>query len=230
MNFLALCQSLHQETIDSGTGPSTVVSQTGQNGRTVKWVKDYYTSLQNEREDWLWLHKSFTVSTVAADGAYAWTDCTDTVTAVAIDRFSRWYRNSFKAYLTADGVGTEYPLIWLEWERFRRLYRYGTQTDGQPTHVSMDPTQAFVLGPKSSAIYVVSGDYQRGPQILALDADTPELPLRFHDLLVFGAMQKYGGRQVAVEAMVRAAAEGGPLLSALERDQLPPMTWGNSLA
>jgi len=229
-DFVTLCQYLRQETTDSGTGPTTVVSQTGENGRFVKWVKDAWTELQNDRPDWLWMRKSFTVNTTASDGQYAFGDCTDTVSAVAIARFSRWYRDSFKAYLTSDGVGSEYPLIWLEWERFRRIYRYGTQTDGQPIHVSMDPTQAFVLGPKPDGIYTVTGDYQLGPQILAASSDTPEMPSQFHNLIVFEAMAKYGGNRIAPEAMVRANSEGGRLRFALEMNQLPPLTFGNSLA
>lgn len=228
--FLQLADKLHQETMDAGSGPTAVTSQTGELKRIVQWVADAWTEIQQERDDWLFARKSFTVNTVAADGAYAYTDCTDTVSGVAIARFARWYRNSFKAYLSAGGVGAEYPLIWLEWERFRRIYRYGTQTDGQPAHVSMDPTQAFVLGPKPSAVYVVSGDYQIGPQILAADGDTPEMPSRFHQLIVYDAMRKYGGNRVAPEAMMRAVTEGPVLRAALERDQLPSITFGGSLA
>lgn len=228
--FLQLAQKLRQETTDSGTGPSAVTSQTGELARLAQWIADAWTELQEDRDDWLFARKSFTVNTVAADGAYVYGDCTDTVSAVPITRFSRWYQRSFKAYLSADGVGAEYPLIWLEWERFRRIYRYGTQTDGQPTHVSVDPTQAFVLGPKPSAVYVVSGDYQIGPQILAADGDTPEMPSRFHKLIVYEAMLKYGGHRVAPEAMLRATSEGLSLRSGLERDQLPAITYGDPLA
>ncbi len=230
--YLQLCQKLRQETSDSGTGPSAVTGNTGELNRIVGWVADAYTELQQDREDWLWMRKSFTVPTVASTGSYAYnaTSLVDTVSAVAITRFARWYPLAFKAYLQSDGVGSEYPLIWLEWERFRRIYRYGTQTDGQPAHVSVDPTQAFVLGPKPSAVYVVSGDYQIGPQTLAANGDTPEMPSRFHYLIVYEAMSKYGGNRVAPEAMLRAVSEGGRLRAGLERDQLPAITFGQSLA
>lgn len=196
----------------------------------MQWIADAYTELQQEQDEWRWLRKSFTVNTVASDGAYAYTDCTDTVTAVAIARFSRWYQNSFKCYLSSAGVGGEYELYWLPWEQFRRIYRYSTQTDGPPVHVSEDPTQAFVLGPKPDAVYVVSGDYYLGPQILSADANTPEMPTRFHRLIVYDAMLKYGGHRAAPEAMLRAATESSRLRSALYRDQLPQITTGRSLA
>lgn len=228
--FLALAQKLRQNTIDSGTGPTTVVGQTGQLGRLTQWVIDAYCDLQNESDLWRWLRHAFTLNTTASDGIYAYSDCTDTDAGTAIARFSHWYRDSIKSYKQSDGVGNEAPLIWLEWERFRRLYRYGTQTNRQPVHVSQDPQGNLVLGPVPDAVYVVSGEFQRSPQILAADADVPEMPARFHDLIVYDALAKYGGNVVAAEALVRAQAEGGRLRSALERDQLPALTYGEALA
>lgn len=227
---LELCKDLRQETTDTGSGPSTVASQTGELGRIVKWVKDAWTDLQQAREDWLWMRKSFTVNTTASDGVYTYSDCTDTVTALAIARWARWYRDDFKIFLTSTGVSGETPLIWEDWEYFRHIYRYGTQTNGPPIHVSQDPTGAIVLGPVPDDIYTVSGDYQLAPQTLAVDGDTPEMPSRFHRLIVYEAMSRYGGNRVAPEAMLRAASEGGALRVALELDQLPKMSYGDALA
>lgn len=228
--FLQLCQKLKEKTIDSGTGPSTTTGQVGQLAKLVSQISEGWARLQQDREDWKWMRKSFYVDTVASDGAYAYTDCTDTVSLVAIARFSRWYQDCFKAYLSSEGVGVEYPLIWMDWETFRRIYRYGTQTDGQPAHVSVDPTQAFVLGPKPSAVYRVSGDYQIGPQIMTADADIPEMPTRFHDLVVYEAMMEYGFNSVAPEALQFAQIEGSRLKNALELDQLPSMVYADPLA
>jgi hypothetical protein len=230
--FLQLVQSLRRETVDSGTGPTSVTGNTGESERFVQWVVQAWQEIQLDRDDWLFARKSFTVPTVASTGSYAYdaTNLKDTVSSAAITRWSRWYRNTFKCYLSASGVGAEYPLFWLEWERFRRIYRYGTQTDGAPVHVSQDPTGAFVLGPKPDAVYVVSGDYQIGPQTLAVEADIPEMPAKFHQLITYEAMSKYGGSRIAPEAMVRAIAEGGKLRDALEREQLPPITYGRALA
>lgn len=228
--FLALCQSLRQNATDSGVGPATVIGQTGELARFVSWVSDGYVDLQNDRQDWKWLHKYFTVNATAGDGDYAYADCNDAVTGVAIDRFSHWWQYEFKAYLTSDGVGTEYPLAWADWNWFRRIYRYGTQAPGQPRHVSVDNTMKFVLGPVPDAVYTVSGGYQRGPQILAVDADIPELPTRFHQLLMYEGLSRYGGNRIAPEAMVRAISEGGLLRSALEMDQLPTVGFGGPLA
>ena len=227
--YLQLSTYLRQETSDVGTGPTAVTSQTGELARIVNWIDRAYTELQQEK-DWRWLRKSFTVNTVASDGEYAYTDVTDTVSLIAPTRFAFWYKNTFKCYLSSAGVGGEYGLLWIPWEQFRRIYRYGTQTDGPPCHVSEDPTQKFVLGPEPDAVYVVSGDYHLGPQLLTANGDIPEMPTRFHMLIVYEAMQKYGGHRAAPEAMLRASTEGGRLYSALCRDQLPQITVGGPIA
>lgn len=235
--FLQLASALRRETTDSGSGPTTVTGQSGELARMVAWIADAYTELQIEREDYLWLRGAFTVNTVAGTDSYAYTDCTDTTSGVAIARFARWYQGFdvngfpyFTSYLTSAGVGGEFPLIWTEWDAFRRLYKVGTQNNGQPCRVSMSPDMKFVLGPKPDAIYTVNGVYQKGPQILAADDDIPEMPTRFHNLIVYEAMSKYGGTRVAPEAMLRAASEGGRLRAMLEIDQLPKMGYGSPLA
>lgn len=234
MNFLAIAKQTRQECSASGIGPVSVVNQTGESKRIVDWCIQAYTEIQNKRGDpggWKWLRKGFTFDTVAGTSAYAYGSITDVDTSpAAITRFKAWYRNSMKAYLQSSGVGTEYPLVWAEWEAFRRWYRYGTQNNQQPIHVSEDPSGQLVLGPAPDAVYVVSGDYQRSAQVLALDADTPEMPLNFHMLIVYEAMKKYAGYEAAAEVFTRANISASPMWRDIERNQLPPMTWGAPLA
>ena len=231
--YLALAQDLRQETVDSGTGPTTVVGNTGESARWCKWIADAWYELQSYSGQWKWMQKYFTVPTVASTGEYAYnaTSLFDTVSSAAITRFSKWHtgRDQFKCYLSSSGVAGEYFLVWMEWEDFRYLYRRGTQTNGKPIHVSVDNNMKIVLGPIPNAVYVVSGGYTIGPQTLAIDGDIPEMPVRFHRLLTYEAMARYGGSRIAPEAMVRAVAEGLPLRGALELDQLPIMKLGRPL-
>jgi hypothetical protein len=228
--FLELSADLRRECSISGTGPTAVTGQTGEYLRVATWVKNAWLEIQQEKDDWRWMRKSLTVSATSGDGAYAYTDCTDTVSLAAISRFSLWHKDSFKCYLTSGGSGGEYPLRWLPWEQFRGIYRYGTQTNSTPVHVSEDPTQALVLGPIPNATFTVSGDYQIGPQTLAANGDIPEMPTRFHQLIVYNAMIRYGFHQVAPETIQSAQLLGGRLHSALVRDQLPQLSLGRSLA
>ena len=237
MNFLQLCGALRRETIDSGSGPSAVTGQSGELNRIVNWIADAWTEIQLSRTDWLWLRRNFTVNTVASTESYAYTSCTDSTSAVAIDRFSRWYEGVdingfpyFSCYLAATGVSDQQSIYSIGWDRFRRIYQFGTQTDARPVHVAVGPDRKFYLGPKPDAVYTVGGTFQRGSQTLAANENEPEMPAEFHSLIVYEAMAKYGGHRVAPEAMLRAVSEGGRLRSSLELSQLPPMTYGDALA
>lgn len=228
--FLQGVQALAIETTDTGTGPSTVIAQSGEAARQVKWYRDSWSHLQMARPDWKWMRHPATLNTTANVGSYSSGSWTDSITGNPITRFASWYQPCFKAYLQSAGVGTEYPLGWMEWDYFRRRYLYGAQTPGQPIFVSVDPQLNVRFGPVPNDIYVVSGDYQMGPQILAADTDVPEMPARFHDLIAYEAMSRYGAAKVSPEVLTRAISEGGALRAALELDQLPAMEYGAALA
>lgn len=206
--------------------PTAVTGQSGLMEKLVGWVADAYKDIQN-RHDWRWMRSNFTVNTVASTDTYAYGACTDTKTSAAISRFSHWWANDnldrFKIYLTSSGVSAQCWLTWMPYEDFRRIYKFGAQQSltGQPVHVSVDDDDKIVLGPNPDAVYTVRGSYQRGPQTLSADADEPDMPETFHDLIVYYAMERYATNSIAPEVLVRAKAEGGRMLRALELRQLP---------
>ena len=227
--FLSGCQDLRRECGISGTGPSTVVGQTGELLRVVNWYRQAYVELQNEK-NWLWLRSQFTVATVASDGSYAYGDCTDTIASAVISRFKAWYPHEFKIYLTSAGVGTETELSFVDWDIFKRCWLVGTQNDGYPSDVSIDPQRNIRLGAKPNAVYTLTGDYQKSAQVLAADADVPEMPEDFHNLIVTGAMKKYAAYSGAPDVWASARAEHSRMRRQLELNQLPPPRFGAALA
>lgn len=236
MNYLQLCQRLRQECINVGTGPSTVTGQTGKLAKLVTWVADSWKEIQLRHHNWRWMRSTFTVNTVVATDSYAYTACTDTRSSAAINRFGRWWADDcmdpFKCFLASEGIATQYRLIYTPWPNFKYLYRFGAQIamTNRPIHVSVDEQDNIVLGPSPNGIFTVIGDYQRGAQILAADADTPDILVQYHDLIVYHAMQRYGADSVAAEVYQRAVKEGGKLMRALERAQLPEMRLAEPMA
>lgn len=235
--FLELAQKLRRECINAyAAGPSTVVGQTGLLEEVVNWTADSWRDIQLRYPNWRWMRSSFTVNTTSGDDTYAYGDCTDIKTSVAIARFAQWWAhdkiNPFKCYLTSGGVSGQYRLHWMTYEEWRRLYKFSVQqsTPGQPIHVSVDDDENIVLGPTPNGTYTVTGEYQRGPQILAVDADTPDMPVRFHDLIVYYAMQRYAAKKVAPEVLARARLEGGRIERALEQSQVPMIRFGSPMA
>jgi len=234
--FLQICKNVSRECNISGgdTVPTAVTTQTGELQRVVKWVEQAYKELQEKYLDWRWMRVGFTVNTVSGTDSYAYGTVTDILTSAVITRFSRWRlfdeNDPPKIYLTASGVGTEGWLIPLGWDNFKWLYRKGTQNNGYPAHITIDPQNNIVLGPKPDGIYTVTGDYQRSAQILAADGDIPEMPTQYHDLIMYLAMEKYALFHSAQEVLVAARTGIGRILGQLEMNQLPPMPLAGPMA
>jgi len=223
VNYLQLCQAARRECRITGTGPSAVAGQVGQLARIVAWVDDAWTSIQND-QDWRWMRSTFTVSTTEDDDDYAFGECTDVAAAALISRFGRWRLNDLedppKIYLSSTGVGGETFMSWIEWEHFKAIYRRSTQTSGHPVHISVDPADNIVIGPQPDGVYVVTGDYYKAAQTLSDDSDTPEMPARFHNLIVYEVMEDYGLSEPAPEVYARGRARGRRMRAALQADQL----------
>lgn len=235
MNLLELCQSAAREVGIAGVGPLTAVGQTGEYGDVVRWVVDSYIEIQNRNSGhWRWLKREFTFQTVADQSAYAWPAINDVREAAVIDRFNQWYvsdfRNPPKIYLTSAGIGTERWLSKTAWESFRSVYRAGTQNSQAPAHISINDQDELVLGPSPGDIYTVSGEYYRGPQVLALDADIPEMPTQFHKLIVWYAIENYGYKEAAGEVLARAQMKVKSQMRQLESNQLARMRKAGPLA
>lgn len=228
MNFREIVQRLHSETQSgSGSRPTTVVDQIGDIRRLVDWAASAYKDIQQRYPNWRWLRSEFSVNTVADDDTYVYGDCTDTNASAPISRFRAWWPlddygcYNVRMYLQSDGLAGQGYLPFVPWHYFRSLYRTGVQNSNKPAHITIDPQNRLVLGPKPNAVYVVSGEYQKGNQVLADDDDTPEMPADYHELVFYWAMEKYGASKVSVENFNRAHLEGGRLMRALEQNQLP---------
>lgn len=239
ITFLQLVNKLALESMIS-TSAATVTdtaNQTGMAARFVEWVAAAHRDVQDRHDNWRWLRSTWSVNTVAATDTYAYGACTDTRLTGAIDRFSHWIyldddgSHNTKKYLTSGGVAGESWLIYLPWSAFRLIYKRGPQqlNQGPPIHFTVDPQNKVVIGPIPDGIYTISGEYQMGAKDFASKNDTPEWPARFHDLVVWFALEKYGRSSAAGEAIAKAEIMSSRLMRRLERDQLPDITLGGPL-
>lgn len=233
MTYLELCQRFLRETGYGSSGPTAVTGQAGYHLQAVEWIAEAYTELQN-RTNWRWLRKEFTLETTDGDYSYAYGDCTDVPTDSAITRFKSWQFqdrwNPPKCYLQSSGQGTEYPLTYIPWESFQYIYRLGTREEGAPSMISIDPADNIVLGPTPNDTYVITGEYNRSAQVLAADGDTPELPSDLHMLICYLAMEDFGLYDLSDESLQRARIKGRRLLRQLEVQQAPKMRKAGPLA
>lgn len=234
LTYLQLSSRLRQEAGITGTGPTAVVGQTGELKRVVDWVADAWREIQNRHNNWRWMRSSFSVNTVAGTDHYAYGDCTDTNDVATIARFKRWWvddeEDRPKIYLSASGVSTQQRLIFMPWYDFKYIYRIGSGQSGQPTYISVDPQNNIVLGPNPDAVYVVTGDYQRGVLELTADGTTPDMPADFHLLIVWEALKKYGSFEAASESYQRGHDNAAIYWGDLRINQLPDLQTAGPMA
>lgn len=234
MTFLELLVSFHEEYGFSGDTPTSVVNQTGERKRMVNWLVNAYKEIQNTHNNWKWLRVGFAVNTVSDDDSYTYGDCTDSLTSASITRFSRWRFDDpidpAKIYLVSSGISTQTWMVYTSWDYFKAVYRIGTQNSSYPINITVDPQNKLVIGPKPNGVYTITGDYQRSAQVLAANADVPEMPVDYHMLIVHQAARKYAYYESAQEVLLRANEESRILMDQLETDQLPEFRMAGPLA
>lgn len=229
--FLSLAQKLAREsgTLGDGSALTTVVSQTSRKNKFVNWTNDAWRSIQNAHGQWRWMRSTFSGSTVASTRAYAGSDL-----GVA-SRFAEFIcrgeeEDRFSIYLAATGVSDEGPLFFKDYDWFYANCMRGTQTEGRPYYFTITPDEDLALHPIPDAVYTLRGPYRKDVQELSLDADVPEMPTRFHDLIVDVALQMLAAHDEAVTQIPLWKMREMPRWAELERDQLPKIRLAGALA
>ncbi|GAA4108863.1 hypothetical protein ACFFTN_01455 [Aminobacter aganoensis] len=237
MNYLALCQRVASESgTVSGVKPTTVVGQVDRLAKIVRWVDDAWRQIQNAHSTWLWMQAEFYGPTVASQQRYAYSAFNDLATASTITRFADWIYSSndvdsgITIYDPSIGVADEGALIFRDWEWFYRTQLRGTQSEGKPSMFAIAPDSKIVLSWTPDKVYTIRGRYRKDTQVLAADADIPELPTRFHDVIVDIALMLLGTHDEAPTQIPLWRMRQSEKFSNLERDQLPRMSLGDTLA
>ena len=224
MNYLQLVQDLHGECQMSGTAPTTLVGLTGQLADLARWVKDAWTEISNLRDEWL-----FKLTEVSWSTASLASDYDPAAAPLSLTDHSDWVPGSFRYYTTAVGTTSEQFVDWLEYPHFRDYYLFGSRRTqvGPPIAVTSAPNKHILIGPKPDKDYTMVGQFQSFEPTLAVDADTPGIPARFHKLIVYRALQAYALTLGAPEALAKAERGEARMLPQLLRHQLPrPMIAG----
>lgn len=231
MNYLALCQRLRSECGITGTGPTTVVGQTGELGRLVTWVNDAWRDIQTAHPEWEWLRASASFTTVASQATYALGSGAGT-TGVTAATFGAWARYTGRTYVTSVGTNSESFISFMPYEDWRNNYQFGATraATSRPVDFTILPDRSIGLGPVPIAGYTVTLDYYTAPVDLALDADIPAMPAQYHMAIVYKAMMAYGAYESAPEVYQRGEVEFAKLMARMTADRLPEVFWGPPLA
>ena len=221
--YLELCQMTRELAGIPGTGPSTVVGQTGEMKRLVNWVAKSWLDIQNLHQSWGFLIKDLSFTTVASQGDY-------TLTNMGATDLRSLDQESLRCHQTSLGYTNKQYMERWDWQPFRDLYRFNNLVEGRPIRFSVDPANKnlCLAAIPDSVGYTITGRYRKQPVTLTADADVPDIPYAYHMLIVYWALSKYAGYEAAAEVKQEATENIHHLLPALEHDQLPPIELGVS--
>lgn len=240
MNYLDLCKSLIIECGITGT-LGAVTGQIGEFQRVVTWIRDAWTEIQNNHDDWGFMRSSYlngglgtTFTTTNGRAVYPLGNSAGTTCMVPVASFGKWDPYTFRIFTTTNVLKTdETDLELIGYDDWRDNYMMGAQRQvaSRPSVVAVAPDNAVCLGCSSNGLYSVEGDYFVAPQVFAADGDVPTgLLAQYHMLIVYRAMKKYAGYEAAPEVAIRAEDEGNPMYRQLEAKFGPQMQDGYALA
>lgn len=224
-SYLDLCVEVREEVMASGNGPVSVLNQTGEYRRIVKYVADADEEIQQEHDEWKFMVNLFTLTTVVGVASYAPSQCD-----VPVNDLRQWRQRTFKCYLESVGPGDEQPLTYIDYQIWYDRYHTGTQSNQRPVHFTIGNGMEILLGPVPGDVYKVSGEYQRCVTRMTDNDDVPTYPAEYHMLPIYLAMMKYGRSTAASEVFADGQRLYNKLLNRMRRTQLPPINTLRPLA
>ncbi len=201
--YIELVQDLHVEVGAAGTAPATVVGQTGENQRLVRWIRDADYYIQTLWHNWKFLtDMTFSMDTVA--------DTQDMSKPVTVNM---WDECTFRI------DGDEIDVV--EYRDMKSESQDLVSRD-KPSRIIILPNNNLRFDPIPDAAYTITADQFVKPTKLAVDADVSVIPEEFHESVIVGrAMVLYGNYENAAEIKDQGLELYSEFLGRLESLQLP---------
>jgi hypothetical protein len=224
MNKLQLCQRLRQEARIAGTGPTSVLAQTGEYKKIVDWIDSAYEDIQNLHTGWKFLQYPFSFTVTIGKRDY-------TPTEALLTQLQTWKYHAYgdiRCYLIASD---EQRLEFVPWDDFRGTYLIGASrtATGRPGFFSVEPDNTINFDVLPDAAYTIVGEYFKKPQTMDADTSEPLFRSNFHMAIVWRALMFYGADYAAEEKYTHGYNEYRKVIKKLEQDQLNRLVWGGPL-
>lgn len=210
MTFLEMLKAVARESGTVGNDPTSVENQTDRVRDMASDVQTAWNDIQRER-DWLWMRDRFVAPLMVGVETYGGAD-------LGVPRMVDLVgMNGIQPAVRAM-VGDVQHDVWPE-EWAVLLHRKPMQ--GVPAAWARDPQGSIMLWPTPNEAMTLSGIATLGPQSLVENDDVPEMPARFHRLIVLRALVKSMHHDESYNQMQVWAGEARKLTGELMRDQLP---------
>lgn len=223
MTFLQLCQAVFREGGISGNIAS-VVNQTGEALRVVRWVADSYKELiQEEPTRWWFLRRRYLAQLTAGQSEY-------TAAELGITDLASYDTTTFRVAANAN-LSDETFIFGRRWPDFRDYWKFSSRryVISRPLEVTVTPEMKLAFGPVPDTAYWAQFEYVINPPDLLDDADEPVIPARFQIAIVWLALRHYGMFEGAPEVVMRADANYNEVVTRMFVDQTDEIVVGGPL-
>ena len=196
---LELCKKFRKLVGISGTGPSSVLNQSGMNEKITIWVADADEWILRKWEDWTFMLEPKEIITATSGTS------TFTLAALSITDHARWRRNSF---IRDPGTSSKLNLEQiLDYEEYLKSEEYaGEAQTGDIEKVIVRPTDdALIFYPTPTADTTIWAAYYKKVTRMVTDAVESPIPARFESTILNRAKMFYS--EFLEDAALYASAE-----------------------
>ncbi|MBF0256736.1 MAG: hypothetical protein HQL47_09830 [Gammaproteobacteria bacterium] len=218
MNFLELVRDLYKESGESFSGGATATnadsSAVSYDALVAGWINAEWLSIQGLCAQWRWMWSEFnlTITSGVQDASLP----TPTGKRSAIKSVD-WGSG---ASLEPASDSTDYRyLIYLPYEGNEAVFRHASS--GRPTHITQLPNGRIRFNRIPDQDYVLRGEGWLAPWSMTANADTPDMPERFHRLIVLGALLDHARWEASPEQLQIAMEQRRTLLGRMRRAEMP---------
>jgi len=203
--FKELVQDLHRESGASGSAPSTVLNQTGEAQRMVRWIRRADLHIQKLWHDWKFLWSPIQYSAVTVDG---------TQDAIVPTTQGIWDRRTFRI----DGELIDV----VEYEEVKdEVFETSAASEDQPSRIIILPNKNLRFDPVPDKAYTITADFFLKPVAMTADAEISKIPQEYHEIILGQALIYYGNYENAPDAKVNGQELVDIWLDVLESEELP---------
>ncbi len=199
-----------------------MLEQTGRQARFVGWVRTAWELIQNLSSDWSFLQGEH--QSALAPNNQIYTDA-----SFNVPRFGRWLgdnqrRRPISIYDPAIGRRDESELREITFDQWKARWDFGVHDASRPTEYAIAPDDTLRFGPTPDKAYAIRMRYMKTAQILAANDDKPDLPVRFHNIIVWRAIMLMSDHDEAGDALALAGVKYRETLNQLTHSCLPSFT------
>ena len=210
MNFLNLAQKTRQLCGYQGSGPSSV-DTTGYDAIFLTLVHDVWIQIQTSKKHWKWLKDQKNFITVIGQ-----TDYTIPYIFGVSPRFRMWEPQN--AFISVSGKKS--PIRFVSYDVYNRRHLNDTENT-VPREFTIRPQDSAIILQAPDAVYSLYIDYMKSSQELSVASDTPEMPVDFHNTIIYGAVAEYAADNVLPNLETEYNKKYSLMYNSLCRDQIP---------